>query len=141
MKIFLNLSFSMLFGLMMLEYTFANDKYPSVLISGMLEGSNNSIPLSKEITSINNGENNLSGVYNLIADISFKTVKQQKIFNYLPLLMKEGNKEPFIIPKDKEQIVELSTLKQPNKSQERFYKKQDLSVLGNYYELWVDYQD
>ena len=101
MKIFLNLSFSMLFGLMMLEYTFANDKYPSVLISGMLEGSNNSIPLSKEITSINNGENNLSGVYNLIADISFKTVKQQKIFNYLPLLMKEGNKEPFIIPKDK----------------------------------------
>jgi len=152
MKKNLFLLLSLLFSIVMVDFVLADGETPPVMLSGTLEGSNGSVQLMKELNSFygDNREIELSGKYKLTADVRFKTVKQQALFEQLPLVWREetGQGSPprvlpsgrFLFSEQRQESIELDLLPDLNSVKDSYRKQQD-AILTDYDELWIDYQD
>jgi len=92
----------------------------------------------------------LSGKYKLTADVRFKTVKQQTLFEQLPLIWNKDAGQGhttralpsghFLFSEQHKEAIELDLLPDLSNVQDS-YRKQQGAILADYDELWVDYQD
>jgi len=118
---------------------------PQVVLSGVLDGTNGAVLLNKELKGIlNKGENlELSGKYQLIADVHFNMQDQQIFFEHeqLPLVFNQGiDRGRIMFSTQQNENIEIDLFPDLNSIKDSYHKQQGVKLF-DYDELWIDYQN